>query len=307
MKHVAWIVLVIVAASTAAQAGAPFAGKKSQWRGYDRYDFQVDGKACYVVTPKKAAEGRPWVWRARFPNFHAEADLLLLQRGFHIAHMNTNGMLGCDKALDHWDVFYQTLTDKHGLAKKVALEGVSRGGLFVYRWAARHPNKVACIYADTPVCDFKSWPLGRGKGRGHPATWQTLLKHYGLTHEQALKYNRNPIDVLEPIAKAGVPILHIVSLNDVIVPPTENTFVLRDRYHKLGGAMRVITVKEGTAKSGGHHFDHPDPQAVADFITKHTIGLRGDVALASTDERERLEDALLYSSLSDDMRRAANP
>lgn len=45
---------------------------------------------------------------------------------------------------------------KAGFNKKVALEGMSRGGLIVYNWAAQNPEKVACIYADAPVMDFKS-------------------------------------------------------------------------------------------------------------------------------------------------------
>jgi pimeloyl-ACP methyl ester carboxylesterase/lysophospholipase L1-like esterase len=264
------VLLALIASPAHAQTQTvPLPGEPTDWKGYAKHDFEVDDRKCYVVAPKFAAPGNPWVWRARFPGFHAEADLILLERGFHIAHMNSNGMLGSDAALDHWDAFYEKLTTEHGLAKRVALEGVSRGGLFVYRWAARHPKRVACIYADTPVCDFKSWPGGRGEGLGHVGTWQSLLKAYGLTEDEALAWKKNPIDVLEPIAKAKVPILHIVSLNDKVVPPKENTFVLADRYRELSGSIDIIEVQEGTAQSNGHHFDHPDPVRVADFIERH--------------------------------------
>lgn len=249
-------------------AAAEWPGTESQWNGYAKYDFSVDERPAYVVVPKQAAEGNPWVWRARFPGFHAEADLLLLERGFHVAYINTNDMLGSPTAMKHWDNFYDFLTEK-GLAKRVALEGVSRGGLFVYGWASRHPDRVACIYADTPVCDFKSWPGGKGKGVGSSGTWQRLLKEYDFTEAEALAYPKNPIDILAPIAEAKIPILHIVSLNDVVVPPTENTFILAERYRKLGGEIEIIEVQEGTEKSQGHHFTHPDPKRVADFIEKH--------------------------------------
>jgi pimeloyl-ACP methyl ester carboxylesterase len=244
----------------------------ADWKGFARSDFEVEGRKCRLVEPKEAAEGKPWVWRARFPDFHAEADVLLLKEGFHIAYMNTGGMLGSPRAMGHWDAFYEEMTGKRGLAKKPALEGVSRGGLFVYRWASRHPERVACIYADTPVCDFKSWPLGQGKGVGSAGTWNGLLKEYGFTQEEALAFEGNPIDVLAPIAKAKIPLLHIVSLTDQVVPPVENTFVLAERYRKLGGTIEVIEVKEGTEKSKGHHFTHPDPARVAAFIAKHAAG-----------------------------------
>ncbi|MFN3168997.1 MAG: GDSL-type esterase/lipase family protein [Phycisphaeraceae bacterium] len=247
----------------------PLPGDAKDWHGFAKHVFRVDGRACYVVAPKDAAAGRPWVWRARFPDFHAEADRVLLERGFHVAYIDCAGMLGSDAALDHWDAFYDELTTKHGMSQRVALEGVSRGGLFVYRWAARHPGRVACIYADTPVCDFKSWPGGKGEGLGSQRDWQNALKQYGLTEAQALGYDKNPIDVLEPIAKAGIPLLHIVSLNDQVVPPSENTFVLAKRYRELGGSIDVIEVARGTDKSNGHHFAHPDPVRVADFIERH--------------------------------------
>jgi pimeloyl-ACP methyl ester carboxylesterase len=49
-----------------------------------------------------------------------------------------------------WDAWYAFLTEKHGLSKKPAFIGMSRGGEFAYTWATAHPDKVACIYADNP-------------------------------------------------------------------------------------------------------------------------------------------------------------
>lgn len=269
---IAFALLFTCSVVNAASGGWPGEAKKQGVHA--RHDFVVDGRKAWVIIPQHPAPGNPWVWRARFPTYHAEADNILLARGFHIAFINTDGMLGSPRAMGHWDKFYAFCIE-HGLAKKPALEGVSRGGLFVYGFASRWPERVACIYGDTPVCDFKSWPLGRGKGRGHDGTWKTLLKEYGFTHEQALAYKGNPVEVatLKPIAAAKIPLLTVVSLTDVIVPPTENTFVLAERYRKLGGRIDIIEVKEGTAKSGGHHFTHPDPVRVADFIEKHASAL----------------------------------
>ena len=249
-------------------AAEPWPGEKKEWKGYARYEFEVGGRAAWVTAPMNAASGKPWVWRARFPGFHTGADEILLARGFHIAHLNTNGMLGSPRAMAHWDAFYRFVT-KRGLAKRVALEGVSRGGLFVYGFAAEHPERVACLYADTPVCDFKSWPGGRGKGLGHDGTWKALLKEYRLTDGEALAYDRLPIDRLKPLADQHVPLLHIVSLDDRVVPPDENTFVLAKRYRELGGDIQIIEVPQGTKRSNGHHFRHPDPVRVADFIERY--------------------------------------
>jgi sialidase-1 len=273
MNHALLLLLVVLCAwcSFPLSVSAEWRGKKSTWRGFDRYDFTVGQRGCYVVAPKEPAKGNPWIWRARFPDYHAEIDVELVKRGFHIAHINTAGLFGSAAALDDWDKFYELLTTKHGMSKKPALFGVSRGGLFVYRWAARHPDRVACIYTDTPVCDFKSWPGGQGKGIGSKGDWEALLKAYGIAEEEANAWRENPIDVLEPIAKAKIPLMNIVSENDRVVPPAENTDVLAKRYEALGGKIIVTRVKEGTTQSSGHHFDmtaeHID-KAVK-FISQH--------------------------------------
>ncbi|MEM9378555.1 MAG: GDSL-type esterase/lipase family protein [Planctomycetota bacterium] len=259
--------LLLTAAATAVHAAGQ--EETSDWNGYRRIDLEIEGTPARLVLPEHAAPGRPWVWRARFPDFHAESDRILLERGFHVAHVDTGGMFASPRAMEIWDAFYGRLREQHGLAERVALECVSRGGLFAFRWAARHPARVACIYADTPVCDITSWPLGRGAGRGDAATWRQLLRELELTEDEALAYPFDPIDVLEPIAEADVPILCIVSLNDRIVPPRENAFPLARRYRTLGGDVRWMEVAEGTEASGGHHFRHPDPLRPADFIERH--------------------------------------
>ena len=135
------------------------------------------------------------------------------------------------------DAFYAVLTRDHGLSSKTVLEGVSRGGLFAFNWAARHPDQVASIYADAPVLDFKSWPAGKGKGQGSPDDWQQLLKVYGFTEEQALAYPLNPVDNLAPLATAKIPILSVCGGADQTVPYEENTKIAEERYRKLGGEI----------------------------------------------------------------------
>ena len=155
-KHYSVVsLLFFVSFGATGNAAAESGSDPADWNGFQRFNFQLSDVDCFVVVPNDTAEGKPWVWRARFPSYHPEADRILLEKGFHIAHLNTAGMLGSTRSLELWDAFYELITDEHGLAAKPALEAVSRGALFTYRWAARHPDRVSCIYADTPVCDIK--------------------------------------------------------------------------------------------------------------------------------------------------------
>lgn len=240
--------------------------KTSVWNGFERRDFKVDGRDCLLVLPKEPAAGKPWIWRTEFFGHEPQADLALLAKGFHVAYMNVSNMYGAPAALDHMDQFYAHLTSERGLSKKTVLEGFSRGGLFALNWAARNPDKVASIYNDAPVCDFKSWPGGKGKGKGSKGDWDRLLKVYGLTEEQALAYKLNPVDNLAPLAAAKIPILHVCGDSDDVVPMDENTRVVETRYKALGGEMIVI------AKPGIGHHPHSlkDPAPIVDFVLKHT-------------------------------------
>jgi len=265
--------VVSLAMSAPLRAGNPpdrpsFPGQRSTWNGYDRFDFQVDGKPVLVVAPKRPAPGRPWVWHGEFFGHRPDPDVALLGQGFHVVYMRVPDMLGCPRAVSHWNAFYRELTEKHGLAKKVALVGLSRGGLYCYNWAAANPEKVACIYGDAPVCDFKSWPGGKGKGKGSKRDWMLVFRCYGFQDEaEALAYDKNPVDNLEPLAKAGVPLLHVYGDADETVPWDENTGVVAERYRKLGGHIELI------AKKGVGHHPHglDDPTPIVEFIARHAM------------------------------------
>lgn len=263
-----FLVLTLVPLSVLGQEPTWFA-RQSEWNGYAQFHFTVADRPAYIVAPQKAAAGNPWIWRARFPGFHAEMDVELLGQGFHVAYVDVAGLFGSPQAVRIGDAFYEYLTTERGFAKKPALEGVSRGGLFVYNWAARHPDKVACIYCDTPVCDIKSWPGGKGQGVGAPREWEACKTAYGLTEEEALAFANNPLDAAQTLADAAIPLLTIVSENDEVVPPSENTYLLQERLAKLGHPLEVISVAAGTEESHGHHFAHPDPQRVVKFLARH--------------------------------------
>jgi len=245
----------------------PFPGTKTTWHGYDLFTFTLEGRTCRVAVPKRTAPGQPWIWRARFWGHEPQTDLALLGHGFHVAYIDVANLFGSPKAVALWNAFYRYLTTKHGLAKKVVLEGMSRGGLIVFNWAAANPDKVACIYADAPVCDMKSWPAGRGKGRGSPAAWKACKRAYGFrTDEEAFAYRGNPVDRLEPLAKAKVPLLHVCGDADTVVPFEENTAVVVRRYRAMGGPIQVI-LKKGC---GHHPHSLKDPAPIVAFILKHT-------------------------------------
>jgi acetyl esterase/lipase len=207
-----------------AEGLVPFTGEKSSWHGFDRYDFLMDEQTmdvkpasakakgakgqrpCIVVVPKTVAAGNPWSWQACYWDHEPQTEVELLKRGFHIAFVAPDG--GVEARDKVWDAWYKFLTEKHGLAKKAAFVGMSKGGVNEYSWGAVNPEKVACIYAD------------------NPALWD----------EDFAK--------LPALAKHDVPLLHVCGSEDFLVD--RYTRVVEDMYHTLGGQITVI-IKDGHA------------------------------------------------------------
>lgn len=248
-------------------ADEPLSGKESDWNGFVRYDFEVNDHPVLVVIPKEAAKGKPWVWHGEFFGHKPAPDIALLQKGFHIVYTQISNQFGSPTAVAHWNQIYDVLTRKHGFAEKVGLTGTSRGGLYCYNWASQNANKVACIYGDAPVCDVKSWPMGKGHGMGSPNEVQNLLAAYGVTTEAELFAKLlNPIDSLKPLADAHVPLLHVYGDADEVVPWDENTKVIAERYKALGGEIILIN-KLGV----GHVHGLDDSTPIIEYLEKHCL------------------------------------
>ena len=125
-----------------ARAELSFPGETiDEWHGFKRHKFQADGCAAWVVEPKTALPGQPWSWCMEFPDAFAErcAAPQLLAAGFHHAHIVVGNTFGSPEAVQHFKAFHELLV-AHGLAKRAALIGLSRGGMYAYRFASEIPS-----------------------------------------------------------------------------------------------------------------------------------------------------------------------
>ncbi|NLB55118.1 MAG: alpha/beta hydrolase [Lentisphaerae bacterium] len=245
-------------------------GEETTWfEGYTKYEFEVAGKTAVIVCPKKERPGKFWAWKGEFLNEFPGTELALLAEGFYIVHLRFPDQFGSPVAISKWNELYDLLTGKFGFHKKVALIGLSRGGLYCYNWAIANPEKTACIFGDAAVADFRSWPMGKGKGPGSKAEWEKFKKAFGYTSDaDAEARMKSPIDNLGPLAKAKVPILNIYGDKDEPVPWEENAGELAKRYKALGGDIELI-VKPGV---GHHPHGLEDPAPIVKFIERHTAG-----------------------------------
>lgn len=229
--------------------------KLSSFYGYNCAEFTFEGREAKVVKPKWSAKGHPWVWRARFWGHEPQTDIALLERGFHLVYCDVAELLGNDEAISHWNNFYKMIHTA-GLGKKSVLEGMSRGGIYIYNWAAANPDKVACTYADNALLDLRYWP--------DTAILKTDF-HLKNAHDiEGLKVS--PIDKVADIVKGGFPMLHLSANADEAVDPSKNTLLFEQRVKALNGSITVIN------KPGFKHHPHslPNPAPIVEFILKAT-------------------------------------
>lgn len=241
--------------------------KRNSFYGYTCADFGYNGRACKIVQPKMAAKGHPWIWRARFWGHEPQTDIALLQQGFHVVYCDVVELLGNNVAIKAWDDFYK-LVNTAGLARKAVMEGMSRGGVYVFNWAAVNPAKVAAVYVDNPLLNMPGWTeaflLNPAKKN---AMFDAFKTDYNLsTADEIRNFKNSPVDKVKEIAKGKYPILILCADADEEVSPQQNTLLFQQKLNDLGKQITVIH------KPGFKHHPHslPNPTPIVDFILKST-------------------------------------
>ncbi len=239
-----------------------------EWRGFPARKGVFNGHTLTIVPPGRPRPGLPWIWKTEFLDVFSNAEEELVRRGFHLVYLEVLDHFGSPKAVELGNRLYEYVHGALGLARKVCLLGMSRGGLWAYHWAVANPDRVALIYGDNPVLDITSWPGGYGQGPGDRECWQKCLNIYGISEDEALNLQEQLIERLSLLVEAGVPILHVVGDADEVVPVNENSDLVKKRYRELGGTFEEVV------KPGSKHHPHglpEDPGLVVRFFEQRAI------------------------------------
>lgn len=226
--------------------------------------FSVDDQPAFVIIPERKKPGAiPWVLYAPTLGKGLPGDAerwmfkQFLDAGIAIAGVDVGESYGSPKGRATYDALHKVLVEKHGFGTQACLLARSRGGLMLYAWAADNPEKVRCIAGIYPVCNLASYPgIARACGA------------YGMTEQQltAKLSENNPVDRLEALAKADIPIFHIHGDDDRVVPLKDNSGLLAERYKALGGVMELVV-----PKGQGHNMWEGffQCQSLVDFVIDH--------------------------------------
>ncbi len=235
----------------------------------DRQTFTVADHQAFVLGPPESAriDGRmPWVWYAptlggRHPSRDEQWMFDRLHAaGIAVAGVDVGESYGNPEGRAIYQALYEELTKNRGFAAKPVLLARSRGGLMLYSWAVEHPESVGGVAGIYPVCNIASYP---GLARAAPAFGMTANE---LEEEIA---EHNPVDRLEQMAAARVPIFHIQGDSDRVVPHEKNSGLLAERYAAFGGPVDVELIK-----GQGHNMWRGwfESQRLTDFMIARALG-----------------------------------
>ena len=207
-----------------------------------RRNFTFAGRPAFVMMPAgvKQTNDLPWVWYAPTlgKNLPGSAEKWMFdrfhQKGIAIAGINVGESYGSPDGSRIYQAFYQHMTKESGFHSKPVLLARSRGGLMLYSWACDHPQSVGGVAGIYPVCNLESYPgLARAAGayRLSPGELEKDLQKF------------NPIDRIDSLALAKVPVFHIHGDSDRVVPLEANSAIVKQKYEKLGGPVEIEVVR----------------------------------------------------------------
>ncbi len=224
----------------------------------------------YLPDVSKRTSPQPWIFYGpTLPQYPDEAERWMheqfLSAGIAVAGIDVGEAYGSPASHVVFDALYDELTKQRGFAAKPCLFGRSRGGLWTSSWAIAHPDRIAGIIGIYPVYDFRTYPT---LAKAAPA--------YSMTPEELDKRSSelNPIERIERLAIAKIPVTIIHGDDDKVVPLKENSAELLRRYEAAGAKDLVsLIIAKGQGHSFWEGFFHE--QALVDFaIARAKFGAR---------------------------------
>lgn len=264
-RMMALIRLLVSCSLIMAAAAAPVITEGKKLLPLPGESFQLDGHDAFILLPPGAGEGVPWVWYApTLRGLPAKSEVWMFERflakGIAIAGIDVGESYGSPAGRKAYSAFYDYLVTNRKFRTKPCLLARSRGGLMLYNWAAENPQSVGGVAGIYPVCNIASYP---GVQRAAGA--------YGMNAKdlEAKLTEHNPIDRLELLAKAKVPILHIHGDKDGTVPLEANSAELGRRYKALGGPVEIAVIP-----GQGHNMWKGwfESQELTDFAIARALG-----------------------------------
>lgn len=237
-----------------------------KYKDFECVEFEFEGKKATVVFPEKEGEKSAFILKTEYFQAFPETEIMLLERGHYLGFIENDNRWGTDADLERKADFIKFVSEKYNISGGCVPVGMSCGGIFAIKLAARYPELIACVYADAPVVNYMSCPCGFGRSSAFNEDHSEIMNALSLTEiGDLLSYRDMPLDNIHKLIENRIPLLLVAGDSDEIVPYEENGIYIEKAYKKTDIPFEVYI------KPGCNHHPHglEDPTPAADFIERN--------------------------------------
>ena len=234
---------------------------KSDWKGFDRYDFTLCGREAWVVLPHEPRKDGKWLLKTEYFGAFPAFQIEMLERGYALAHVKNVTRWCLPEDTDARAELCRFLHENMGLAKACLPVGMSCGGMQAIYFAAKYPELVSAVYLDAPVVNLLSCPCG--VGREYPTDmYEEFRAATGRTVHDLINDRNQPVDHIDTLIRNKIPAALVCGDSDGIVPYDENGVEVSRRYRASDVPFFEVL------KKGCDHHPHglEDHSALIEFL-----------------------------------------
>lgn len=235
------------------------------WNGFEGKEFEFEEHPALIVFPEKRADAPKLIIQTEYRDAFPETSAELLKRGHFFCFIQNDNRWGTDADIERKARFIAFLLKEYDITGKCVPVGMSCGGIFAVKLAARFPELISCIYLDAPVINYMSCPCGFGEGEPLGQNNSEILNALSLDGlPELLAYRDMPLDNIGKLIENRIPAIIVAGDSDKTVPYKENGAFIEKAYKNTGLRYEVHI------KPGCDHHPHglKDPSAVIEFIEK---------------------------------------
>lgn len=277
-QHVHWLKAIILCLFAPFALTSCYAQQASKQLPMQGESFALSGREAFLIPASldrsndqassrddaSSQSNRPWVWYApTLPNLPGPEERWMFERfqkaGIAIAGIDAGESYGSPKGNQIFDLLHAEMV-RRGYSPKPILLGRSRGGLQTLSWAISHPSQVTAWAGIYPVCSLASYPGLDKAADVFDVSAQELQKR--------LK-EWNPVDRIDVLANAKIPLFAIHGDVDTVVPLEANSGAVQKRYKQLDAPMELL-VPPGQGHNMWEGFFQC--KELVDFVINQAIG-----------------------------------
>lgn len=230
------------------------------WNGFEKIDFIFEGRKASLVIPEKEERTSKWLFKMEYRDAFPGLEIEMLKRGWNVAFIENKTRWCLEEDLDLKKRFTDFLVREYEIERKCVPVGMSCGGMFAVKFAAKYPECVEALYLDAPVLNLLSCPGDMGIGQS--GMWEEFQNATGMSKSEFICYREHPMDYFPVLGSHEIPVVLVYGKEDEIVPYCENGELL-EKYYKANQIKLLAIGKDGC---GHHPHGLEEPGEVADFV-----------------------------------------